>query len=152
MSQIPAFYRIWFTYLDPLIAIHATYMDFFTPATIFNSQIAGVTLDPDYHAFFQQLGGHLAGIAFLSTVLLRATSELKIWKILQASILIVDICLMASIYTSLSHQSRLSPSIGAGRTGVALHRGVRDAAADVLLAGLGWRSLLCCQASLSESF
>ena len=141
MAHIPTFYRIWFTYLDPLIALHATYMNYVTPGFVLNSQIAGAPFDPDYYPFFQQLGGFLASTAFLSAVLLRATAELRLWKILQAAVLIVDASLLGSIYTSLRHQSRLRPTDwhGLARRGLGLrgHYGVLDRTADVLLAGAG---------------
>ena len=105
-----AFYRIFFTTVDPLIAALGTYIAFATPQVLLESQVAGVTLDPVYAPFFQQLGGYLLDVAFLSTVLLRATSERKVWKILQASILLVDVTLLISIYGSLSFQDRLSPT------------------------------------------
>ncbi len=106
---IPAFYRIFFTYIDPLVASWGAYMDFFTPDTVLNSFVPNSARNPAHDMLFQQLGGGLLNIAFLSAVLLRYTNDVKIWKIVQLGILIVDVVGLYSLWDGLGRQGRLDP-------------------------------------------
>ena len=47
-------------------------------------------------------------LAFIDVVLLRYTKDVKIWKILEAAVLIYDFALLFSNYYALSQQGRLS--------------------------------------------
>ena len=59
---------------------------------------------------FQQLGGFLLGTAFMEAVLLRYSGDVNIWKLVQATILIVDIAILYALWDALSQQGRLQPS------------------------------------------
>ncbi len=107
--SIPIFYRTFFTYVDPLVALWGAYMNFFTPDTVLNSFVPNATRNPAHDMLFQQLGGGLLNIAFVSAVLLRHTSDIKIWKIVQWSILIVDVVGLYSLWDALGRQGRLDP-------------------------------------------
>jgi len=108
---IPGFYRIFFTWVDPVIALFGAYMSIATPAAMLNAYIPAAlsAYDPQQAMIFQQLGGSLLGTAFTSAVLLRyAAGDVGVWRLVQASILIVDAVLGYSIWDGLRSQGRLS--------------------------------------------
>ena len=54
--------------------------------------------DPRYRPVFQQLGGGLLSVALLSAAIPRvAPDDLKVWKALQAAILLLDIAMLWSV-------------------------------------------------------
>lgn len=108
--RIPVAYRAFFTWVDPLIALSGVYMNLFTPDTVLNAYIPSTLSqrDPAHFMLFQQLAANLLMAAFLSIVLLRYTADVKIWKILQASILLVDLTLLYSLWDAIGSQGRLS--------------------------------------------
>ena len=110
MSRIPGFYRIFFTWIDPLMAGVTGLQGFVAPAALLELQVADATLDPLYRPHFQQIGGYLLGMAFLSAALLRAAPALRVWKLFQASVLIHDASILSSTYAALEYQRRLSPA------------------------------------------
>ena len=92
------------------MCIWAAYMDFFTPNVVVNAFVpASIAPRNPYFDFqLEQLGGALLMLAFIDIVLLRYTNDVKIWKILEAAVLIYDFSLLYSNYSSLSQQGRLS--------------------------------------------
>ena len=85
-------------------------MDFVTPAFVSNAFLPSTIAkwDPLFDFTLQQLGGALVMLAFIDIVLLRYTNDVKIWKILQAAVLIYDLSLLYSNYYSLKQQGRLT--------------------------------------------
>ena len=84
-------------------------MDFATPQTVVDSFIPNTPRNPDLDMFFQQTAGYMLGLSFLQAVLLRSTSELKIWNVLQYATLIIDAFHLYSLHWGLSRQGRLDP-------------------------------------------
>jgi hypothetical protein len=106
-SVVPGVYRFFFTWFDPVVAFAGAYMDFFAPDTVMNSLIPNYLHDPHHMFVFQQMGGGMLSISFLSAVLLRYSTDLGVWKCLQASVLIVDIATLYSCWDALKGQGRL---------------------------------------------
>src|ERR1700761_3399586 len=111
-DTIPGFYRFYFSWSDPAICLWGAYIDFFTPAFVSNAFLPSTIAkwDPLFDFTLQQLGGALLMLAFIDIVLLRYTKDVKIWKIIQAAVLIYDLSLLYSNYYSLKQQGRLSVS------------------------------------------
>ena len=111
-DSIPGFYSFYFSWSDPAICLWGAYMDFFTPAFVSNAFLPEKIQkwNPIFDFTLQQLGGALLMLAFIDIVLLRYTKDVKIWKILQAAVLIYDLSLLYSNYYSLKQQGRLSVS------------------------------------------
>ena len=109
-SNIPGFYRFYFSWSDPAICLWGAYIDFFTPAFVSNAFLPSSIQkwNPSFDFTLQQLGGALLMLAFIDIVLLRYTKDVKIWKIIQGAVLIYDLSLLYSNYTSLQQQGRLS--------------------------------------------
>ena len=109
-TYIPAFYRYYFRWSDPIICLWATYMDFFTPAFAVAAFVpeSVAPWNPYFDFCIQQLGGSLIMLAFIDAVLLRYTLDVNIWKIIQAAVLIYDCVMLYSNYYALDQQGRLS--------------------------------------------
>ncbi|KAM3418051.1 hypothetical protein BST61_g6257 [Cercospora zeina] len=109
---IPKPYHLFFTTLDPLIALSGVYMMFFTPALVTHAFIPS-SLSPynPLQTFFQhQIGGALLMTLVLNIFLLRRTNELGIWKVVQAGGLVYDLAILYGTCYALGQQGRLSPA------------------------------------------
>jgi len=107
---IPAFYRHFFTIADPLVAVWGAYMTLAYPDTVLDSFVPRTLSrrDPAQFVLFQQLAAWPLGTAFLSIFLLRYTRDVGVWKIFQASVLVVDVVLGYAIWDALGRQGRRS--------------------------------------------
>ncbi|KAI9792566.1 MAG: hypothetical protein M1816_002086 [Peltula sp. TS41687] len=110
-TAIPLFYRIFFTWIDPLNAIWAAYGHFFQPDMVLNAYIPDSARNPPHDMLFQHLGGALLNIAFVDAVLLRYTDDVRVWKIVQAGVLILDWVMIYSLWDALARQGRLQPAV-----------------------------------------
>lgn len=109
---IPAFYRVFFTSIDPLIALSGFYVDFFDPETLITSLFPAshpaARVTPSHTMILHQLGGSLLMMAFLSAFMLRRTHDVAVWKIFEFGILITDYTLFHSHWVGLGAQNRLA--------------------------------------------
>lgn len=108
-TPIPRFYRIFFTWVDPLIALSGCYFDFFDRDTAILAFIPDSVRNPDHDAIFYQKGGLMLSILFLQLVLLRYTSDVGVWKIFQTAIVLSDFAMIAGQVNALLGQGRLLP-------------------------------------------
>jgi len=109
-NHIPAIYRIVFTIIDPLIASWGAYLNLFTPAFAVNA-VVPATLSPDvplHHFLNHQIAGGLLVCVVSDIFLLMQTSEIWIWKRIQAGQLLYDFVILWSTWYSLGQQGRLS--------------------------------------------
>ena len=110
MTSIPSFYRIWFTIIDPLLSLLGIISNLFSPAAILNgySPNAVIPPAPETAVLLDTTAAFLAGFIVLQTVLLRARpNDLVVWRILQASTLLVDFALLGSFARALTADARL---------------------------------------------
>lgn len=107
-TAIPSFYRVFFTIPDPLCALSGVYIFAFDPDTVLSSVNPGHPAHDPRQAFvFTQVAGHMLGIALLQVALLRYTADLVVWKLVQASILVVDLALLWATAQAYQSQGRL---------------------------------------------
>jgi hypothetical protein len=110
------FYRIWFTWVDPFM----TWLTVVMVATDPNSMMEAwcppelATRQPMHDFVLHQLAGLFAFLGVIITVLLRYTSDIGVWRIVQAGILAVDVTIVVSMVYSLGQQGRLDPSVWRG--------------------------------------
>ncbi|KAF2706190.1 hypothetical protein K504DRAFT_385897 [Pleomassaria siparia CBS 279.74] len=109
--MIPSFYRVFFTSIDPLIALSGAFFALFQPdttiASMFPLSHAWARITPSHTMLLQQSGGFLISIIVLQVALLRYTQDVNIWKIVQSSILVSDFTLFYSLWCALDAQKRL---------------------------------------------
>jgi hypothetical protein len=109
-TRIPGFYRLFFTYLDPLICIWGASMDFFLPSLVLSSHIPSPPVPDQGHIMvLTQRGGGMLNFGIVSAVLLRYTDDVNVWAIVQAACLAVDLAYYWSVWRVLEAQGRLSP-------------------------------------------
>ena len=89
-QEIPAFYRAFFTIVDPLLCLWGAYIDFLTPDVVLSSHIPSPSSDEGHRMILAQRGGLLLCLGFLSAVLLRYSRDIKVWHILEVGLLVSD--------------------------------------------------------------
>lgn len=140
---IPTIYRIFFLYLDPLIAASGVYMAFFTPSKFIDGFLPPsiAPYSPLQQSFLlHQLGGALLLCIILDLFLLRKTNEVWIWKVQQAGQLVYDVAMLAGVYQALQLQGRLNLSgLRAEDWGTVAITGVCGVVRALFCAGVGLR-------------
>ncbi|KIY03760.1 uncharacterized protein Z520_00451 [Fonsecaea multimorphosa CBS 102226] len=112
-EPIPAFYRVFFSTIDPVIALSGVLTQLFSPATILRlyNASSSLTLPPaiETTVLLDSSAGYLLSTLFLQVVMLRLRpADRTVWKCLEASILIQDVALVAAVARSLDAQHRLA--------------------------------------------
>ena len=107
--KISSFYRTWFTIVDPLSLIPTVYGILFAPEFMMDAIIPATMSkpDPDQAFLFHQLAALYAFMVVILAAVLRATSDVRVWKRVIAGVLLVDVAILISMYVSLEHQGRL---------------------------------------------
>lgn len=111
---IPVFYRLFFTWLDPIICLWGAYLDFFAPRTVLSSHILNDTPDIGHIMILKQRGGNMLNFGFISAFLLRYTSDLKIWHIIEIGLLITDFAYFPAVFGAMNAQHRVLPETWRG--------------------------------------
>ncbi|OSS55096.1 hypothetical protein B5807_01713 [Epicoccum nigrum] len=114
LTEIPAFYRVFFTTVDPLLCLWAAYMDFFTPDVVLSSHIPFPSSDEGHRMLLAQRGGLLLCLGFLSAVLLRFAPDIRVWHILEVGLLVSDFAYFWAAGGVLRAQGRLWPEAWRG--------------------------------------
>ncbi|KAL5344076.1 hypothetical protein BJX70DRAFT_393499 [Aspergillus crustosus] len=111
MPQIPVFYRAVLLWYDPIGALFGCYMNLFAKDTYLNSYIPPslATRDPSHNMIFNQLAAGFFVVATSQAILLRYTSDVNVWKILNGCLLGWDFILLWSLWNGLGVQGRLGP-------------------------------------------
>ncbi|KAJ4983097.1 rhamnogalacturonate lyase [Stagonosporopsis vannaccii] len=106
---ILSFYRFFFTTIDPVLALWATYLDIFAPTTVLSSHIPSPSPDTGHTMILTQRAGHMLNCFVLSAILLRYTSDIKIWHIVELGLLVTDFAYGVAVWRALGAQGRLWP-------------------------------------------
>ena len=116
--KIHPFYRLWFTTIDPFVLIITVGVCIFSPSVILETFVSPSLVPYDSLSHGPLLWQSAALYAFMVVIfggLLRASDDLKVWRIVQGATLMVDIALLATMWVVLKQQSRLE--IGALKGG-----------------------------------
>jgi hypothetical protein len=108
--HINAFYRIWFTWFDPIVILLTCVSCVFTPGAALEMLVpADVSpVVPEQIALLYQTAPLFGFMGIMFAVLLRASSDPKVWRIVQGATLMVDISLIAVMLVALDTQGRLA--------------------------------------------
>ena len=109
-SNIPTFYRIWFTTIDPVLWLFGAWTTITKPETVLAS-IAPRSATPNVPPtsfLLQQSAGARVMCAFTDIFLLRSTNQISVWRTQQASILCYNMVSLGSMLWSWKQQSLLS--------------------------------------------
>lgn len=138
LPHIHIFYRVWFQWVDPLVLIPTIYALLFTPQVMLDAFIPPPlsAYNPDQGFLLHQLAAMYAFVAIVLGVGLRATNEIKIWKVIIGGILAVDIAILASVCVSLEQQGRLG-DLRSADWGNIVFTGLVSVIRALFLAGVG---------------
>ncbi|KAF9691208.1 hypothetical protein EKO04_010609 [Ascochyta lentis] len=107
---VHSFYRIWFTIVDPTVLFFTVLACIFSPATILET-VAPPSIEPyrplSHGPLLHQTAALFGFLGIMFAVLLRASPDPKVWKIVQGATLGVDLALLATFYNLLRSQNRL---------------------------------------------
>ncbi|KAF2626290.1 hypothetical protein BU25DRAFT_459434 [Macroventuria anomochaeta] len=107
--HVHSFYRTWFTTVDPIVLFFTVLTCIFSPATILETVVPRSIepYNPLTHGPLLHQAAALYGFCgIIYGVLLRASPDPKVWRIVQAATLGVDISLLATLYNLLRLQGR----------------------------------------------
>lgn len=109
LPHIHILYRVWFQWVDPVVLIPTIYALLFTPQVMLDAFIPPPlsAYNPNQGFLLHQLAAMYAFVAIVLGVGLRVTNEIKVWRVIIAGILVIDVAILASVYVSLEQQSRL---------------------------------------------
>ncbi|XXH01608.1 hypothetical protein Hte_007968 [Hypoxylon texense] len=140
LPNIHVFYHIWFKWLDPLVLVPTVYALIFTPQVMLDALVPPPLsiYNPDQGFLLHQLAAMYAFIGIMLGGVLRVSSEIKVWKVVTAGVLLIDVAMLASIYASLKQQDRLSVEAMRGADwGNVLFTGLVTVIRVSFLAGIG---------------
>ncbi|KXJ97648.1 hypothetical protein Micbo1qcDRAFT_230244 [Microdochium bolleyi] len=106
-------YRIWFTWADATITWATVAAAFVAPGAIYEALVpasVGGARNAGHDALVNQMGALYISIALTATVLLRVTRDATVWRVVQGSVLAVDLALIAIMIESLSTRGMLHPA------------------------------------------
>ncbi|KAK0909590.1 hypothetical protein LTR57_016300 [Friedmanniomyces endolithicus] len=129
-QSIPRFYRIFFTTLDPLIALTGFISALFFPSFLLNTYSPTATIRPTTETIqlLNILAGFYLSVVPLQVFLLRARpQDLTVWRVLQFSVLITDLAVLGAMAIALNAQGRLQPG----------HWRLEEAGSVVVTVGVG---------------
>ncbi|KAL8357281.1 hypothetical protein RB598_002224 [Gaeumannomyces tritici] len=114
LTRIPALYWFQFAWVDPLVSFGTTVATLAKPSTILTAFFptamqAAAPLPPLYGQLLHHVAAWYLGSGVLSALLPRATRELRVWRVAQASTLAVDSVMLWSYFTSVAAQGRADP-------------------------------------------
>ncbi|KAF2487119.1 hypothetical protein BDY17DRAFT_3681 [Neohortaea acidophila] len=116
-TQIPTFYRICFTVLDPMLAAFGVYANIFNPSMMLGRFTASPRLppSPETTVLLHGMAGFFAMLVVLQVVLLRLRPhDVTVWRCVQAGILVQDLFMMAGFVTEMRLTGRVDMSAWRG--------------------------------------
>lgn len=108
--QIHTFYHIWFKWLDPLVLAATVYAMILNPQIMLDAWAPPPlsAYNPDHGFLLHQLAALFVFVGLILGGVLRISNDIKVWRFIIASVLLVDIAMLASAYATLKQQDRLS--------------------------------------------
>jgi len=149
VTKIPLFYRVFFLYLDPLIGLSGLWIFFFDHQVFLTtgapSAIAkGASYTPLARYLLFSLGSYSLAITAMQVYLLQAFKNapdglnLKIWRFVQAAILLIDLGLLGTLYDADPTAARNPQTWGSGELSNYGILGLVIVARSAFLLGIGF--------------
>lgn len=113
-SPIPAFYRIWFTTIDPILSLVGVVTHLFARTAALTSYAVAPVSPPatETAVLLDAMAGFFAGLTLLQVVLLRARpADVTVWRALQAATALVDIGMLGGFARALSATGRMNMEV-----------------------------------------
>ena len=103
-TTIPSFYRVWFTTIDPLLALMGVLGRVFAPESILEAYSPSYVSPPTIETslLLDATAGFYAGMMYLQLVLLRTkATDLAVWRHVLASFLLVNLSVLVGLAKAL---------------------------------------------------
>lgn len=110
-SDIPLFYRIVLLWYEPFSAALGVWGTLAKPDMYLNAFVPSTlsVRNPTHDMLFNQIGAAFFFVATSQGILLRYTSDVGVWKILNGCLLGWDAILLYSLWSGMQMQGRLDP-------------------------------------------
>jgi hypothetical protein len=107
--HINTFYLLWFTWFDPIVIFLTVISCIATPSAIVEMAVPPSisAYDPMQAPLMWQIAPLFGFMGIMFGVLLRASQDPKVWRIVQAATLAVDISLIVILLGALEMQGRM---------------------------------------------
>ncbi|CAO2655519.1 Nn.00g043220.m01.CDS01 [Neocucurbitaria sp. VM-36] len=107
--HVHTFYRVWFTWVDPITLFFTVLGCIFAPGDALELLVPSFLspFQPLQAALIHQTAALYGFMAIMFGVLLRISPDPKVWRVVQAATLFVDISLLVTMYFALKLQGRL---------------------------------------------
>lgn len=109
-NPVPAFYRVLFTFIDPIFCLMGLGLHLFDPTNTLRGYSPSFLNPPTIETvhLLDSMAGFFAMLAVLEGVLLRARStDVAVWRIFQASASLLDILMVFGAVRALTVEGRL---------------------------------------------
>jgi hypothetical protein len=112
--SIPLVYRVYFLWFEPLLALNGAFMSAFKTdefLSVMTPLATPLALNPVFHVVFDQLAATYFLFAFNEAVVLRLSSDLRVWK---AALLGIACCDLLHVYATgraLGFEALVNPSL-----------------------------------------
>jgi hypothetical protein len=104
------FYRIWFTWIDPVTLVPTVLACIFSKKAFLEMLLPPPipAIDALHSVLLHQTAALYGFMCITFAVLLRVSSDRKVWRTIQATVLAVDVSLFITGLVNLQEQGRLS--------------------------------------------
>jgi hypothetical protein len=104
------FYRIWFTWFDPIVILLTIIACISNPSKALEMLVPPevTSFVPEQAALMYQQAPLFGFLGIMFAVLLRVSPDPKVWRVVQAATLAVDVSLIVIMAAALQQQGRLS--------------------------------------------
>ncbi|PVI03821.1 hypothetical protein DM02DRAFT_640360 [Periconia macrospinosa] len=104
---IPLPYRILHLYLEPLMALNGAILCIFNPSLFLSTFSPTLRYTHSSQIIYDQLAATYVFLAFVEGVVLRATTELRVWKTVLGGLLVCDVLHLLAGVRCMSEEGRL---------------------------------------------
>ena len=107
-NNVHPFYAFWFTTVDPLTLVPTALGLLLRPSIMIQGLVPATIApyDPDHGFLFHHLSALYAFLALTLGGVLRASGDIKVWKIVISGVWCIDVAVLASQFHSLEQQGR----------------------------------------------
>jgi hypothetical protein len=90
LPHLPIVYRLFFLWLEPLMALGGSYLCHFDPVSFLRTMSATASYSPSNQVIYDQLAATYVLFAFNEAVVLRVAKDLRVWKAMMIGLLLCD--------------------------------------------------------------
>ncbi|KAF4966824.1 hypothetical protein FSARC_5539 [Fusarium sarcochroum] len=101
LTHVPFVYRFVFLWFEPFAALGGALLLHFSPETFLNTMSSAAKYAPDNQVIYHQVAATYTLFAYNEAVILRVTSDLRVWRAVIIGILICDALHILASYAAI---------------------------------------------------